>query len=165
MPLLGPSWRPGPFFDLVCTKYSPYSDKPFSNRVLIMPQIRPVTAATMNYSAPILGGICGLSWIWYILYWVSRQLRHTCTARDRLFDGFSFLCSMDTIWDLLIDSSLRTKQQARPVTMLRRSIKQNQKLMKFLDFSLYALQCGTFVSYAYIRLSDYSLSILKYKRI
>ncbi|KAI5120887.1 hypothetical protein M0805_002987 [Coniferiporia weirii] len=37
--------------------------------VLIMPQVFPVTASTMNYAAPILVGVCGLSWIWYMVYW------------------------------------------------------------------------------------------------
>ena len=42
-----------------------------SRRVLIMPQVRPVTAQTMNYAGPIMGFVCGISWIWYKLYWVS----------------------------------------------------------------------------------------------
>ncbi|KZS91121.1 amino acid permease [Sistotremastrum niveocremeum HHB9708] len=37
--------------------------------VLIMPQVRPVTADTMNYAGPIMGGVCGVSWLWYKLYW------------------------------------------------------------------------------------------------
>ncbi|THH08403.1 hypothetical protein EW145_g2731 [Phellinidium pouzarii] len=37
--------------------------------VLIMPQVRPVTGSTMNYAGPIMGGVCGLSWVWYKLYW------------------------------------------------------------------------------------------------
>lgn len=40
-------------------------------RVLIMPQVFPVTSQTMNYAGPIMAGVCGLSWIWYKLYWVS----------------------------------------------------------------------------------------------
>lgn len=34
-----------------------------------MPQIFPVTAATMNYAGPIMVGVCGASWLWYQLYW------------------------------------------------------------------------------------------------
>jgi len=37
--------------------------------VLVMPQISPVTGSTMNYAGPIMVGVCGLSWIWYMLYW------------------------------------------------------------------------------------------------
>ncbi|THH08402.1 hypothetical protein EW145_g2730 [Phellinidium pouzarii] len=37
--------------------------------VLIMPQLHPVTASTMNYAGSIMGGVCGLSWIWFKLYW------------------------------------------------------------------------------------------------
>ncbi|KAL5514455.1 hypothetical protein ACEPAG_2543 [Sanghuangporus baumii] len=37
--------------------------------ILIMPQVRPVTAQTMNYAGPIMGFVCGASWIWYKLYW------------------------------------------------------------------------------------------------
>lgn len=36
-----------------------------------MPQVFPVTASTMNYASPILVTVCGLSWIWYRLHWVS----------------------------------------------------------------------------------------------
>lgn len=35
-----------------------------------MPQVRPVTASTMNYAGPIMGSVCILSWIWYKLHWV-----------------------------------------------------------------------------------------------
>lgn len=35
-----------------------------------MPQVRPVTAQTMNYAGPIMGGVCVLSWLWYMLFWV-----------------------------------------------------------------------------------------------
>jgi len=37
--------------------------------VLIMPQVFPVNANTMNYAGPIMGGVCGISWIWYKVYW------------------------------------------------------------------------------------------------
>ncbi|KDQ58795.1 hypothetical protein JAAARDRAFT_193315 [Jaapia argillacea MUCL 33604] len=37
--------------------------------ILIMPQVYPVTALTMNYAGPIIGGVCALSWIWYKLVW------------------------------------------------------------------------------------------------
>jgi len=37
--------------------------------VLVMPQISPVTGSTMNYTGPIMAGVCGLSWTWYMLYW------------------------------------------------------------------------------------------------
>lgn len=37
-----------------------------------MPQVSPVTAATMNYAGPILVVVIGLSWLWYKVYWVSR---------------------------------------------------------------------------------------------
>ena len=36
-----------------------------------MPQVSPVTAATMNYAGPILVVVIGLSWLWYKVYWVS----------------------------------------------------------------------------------------------
>lgn len=68
-----------------------------------MPQIRPVTAATMNYSAPILGGICGLSWIWYILYWVSQLYTVYWTS---LIYKCSLHLSTGIIWGLLIDLPL-----------------------------------------------------------
>ncbi|TDL24584.1 hypothetical protein BD410DRAFT_801917 [Rickenella mellea] len=37
--------------------------------VLIMPQVFPITDSTMNYAGPIIGGVCGVSWIWYKLHW------------------------------------------------------------------------------------------------
>jgi len=37
--------------------------------VLIMPQVSPVNANTMNYTGPIVGAVCGFSWIWYKVYW------------------------------------------------------------------------------------------------
>jgi len=37
--------------------------------ILIMPQIYPVTANTMNYAGPIMGGVALVSWLWYILFW------------------------------------------------------------------------------------------------
>ena len=40
-------------------------------RVLIMPQVFPVNAQTMNYAGPIMGFVIGVSWLWYKLYWVS----------------------------------------------------------------------------------------------
>ncbi|EPQ52255.1 APC amino acid permease [Gloeophyllum trabeum ATCC 11539] len=40
--------------------------------ILIMPQVYPVTPATMNYAGPIMGGICGLSWLWYMAFWHRR---------------------------------------------------------------------------------------------
>ncbi|KAL5498787.1 TPO5_1 [Sanghuangporus vaninii] len=49
--------------------------------ILIMPQVFPVTAATMNYTAPILVAVCGLSWIWYELYW---HRHYTGPASDNL---------------------------------------------------------------------------------
>ncbi|KZT40899.1 amino acid transporter [Sistotremastrum suecicum HHB10207 ss-3] len=41
----------------------------FETGILVMPQVLPVTANTMNYTGPIVFGVCGLSWIWYKLYW------------------------------------------------------------------------------------------------
>ena len=41
------------------------------NSILLTPQLHPVTAQTMNYSAPIIVFVCGGSLIWYWVYWVS----------------------------------------------------------------------------------------------
>ncbi|KAF8314483.1 APC amino acid permease [Clavulina sp. PMI_390] len=43
----------------------------FETGILIMPQVRPVTANTMNYAGPIMGGTVLVSGIWYIIYGVS----------------------------------------------------------------------------------------------
>ncbi|TFK49035.1 APC amino acid permease [Heliocybe sulcata] len=40
--------------------------------ILIMPQVYPVTADTMNYAGPIMGGVALLSWLWYMLFWHRR---------------------------------------------------------------------------------------------
>ncbi|KAH8116136.1 amino acid permease-domain-containing protein [Phellopilus nigrolimitatus] len=62
----GVRFTPGPFYtgkwSIVINIYAIIC-------VLIMPQVFPVTAATMNYTSPILVVVCGLSWIWYKVYW------------------------------------------------------------------------------------------------
>ncbi|KAF8512146.1 amino acid/polyamine transporter I [Hysterangium stoloniferum] len=59
-------FRPGPFYmgklGYVVNMYAVVC-------ILIMPQVLPVTASTMNYSGPIIGGVFGVSWVWYKLYW------------------------------------------------------------------------------------------------
>jgi len=60
--------------------------------VLIMPQLFPVTASTMNYTGPIMGAVCGLSWIWYKLYWHRYYVgpgRHTGADADADADAKS----------------------------------------------------------------------------
>lgn len=55
-----------------------------SDSVLIMPQIFPVTALTMNYTGPIIGFVSLASLLWYKLYWVrprSQQTRSTMLKR------------------------------------------------------------------------------------
>ncbi|KAH8116138.1 amino acid/polyamine transporter I [Phellopilus nigrolimitatus] len=54
--------------------------------ILIMPQVNPVSASTMNYAGPIMGFVCGASWIWYKLYWHRYYLgpgRHEETSSPR----------------------------------------------------------------------------------
>lgn len=43
----------------------------FETGILIMPQLYPVNANTMNYAGPIMGGVVLVSGIWYMVYGVS----------------------------------------------------------------------------------------------
>lgn len=43
----------------------------FETGILIMPQLYPVDANTMNYAGPIMGGVVLVSGIWYMAYGVS----------------------------------------------------------------------------------------------
>ncbi|KZS91098.1 amino acid permease [Sistotremastrum niveocremeum HHB9708] len=65
-------FRPGPFnmgtFGYFVNLYA-FVWTLLETGVLIMPQVRPVNGTTMNYTGPIVGGVCGISWLWYMLYW------------------------------------------------------------------------------------------------
>lgn len=41
------------------------------SRILVMPQLHPVTSENMNYAGPIMGAVILLSGIWYWAYGVS----------------------------------------------------------------------------------------------
>ncbi|KIJ23281.1 hypothetical protein M422DRAFT_74895 [Sphaerobolus stellatus SS14] len=68
----------------------------FETGILIMPQVFPVNASTMNYAGPIMGGVCGLSWLWYKLYWyryyegpstvLQRSITSDSASRDESID-------------------------------------------------------------------------------
>jgi len=65
-------FKPGPFY---MGKWGYYVNMYaiawtiFETGILIMPQVTPVTSNNMNYTGPIVGGVVGTSWLWYILYW------------------------------------------------------------------------------------------------
>lgn len=65
--MTGRAWKPG---ESVHYLKDDFINADYDLRVLIMPQVFPVTKTNMNYTGPIVGGVCGLSWIWYKLYWV-----------------------------------------------------------------------------------------------
>ncbi|KAI5120886.1 hypothetical protein M0805_002986 [Coniferiporia weirii] len=76
--------------------------------ILIMPQVKPVTALTMNYAGPIMGGVCGLSWIWYKLYWHHHYHgpgRHEEKARSLPSSGSSEKVKSEEYGQPLVDTT------------------------------------------------------------
>ncbi|PAV19134.1 APC amino acid permease [Pyrrhoderma noxium] len=67
-----PQFTPGPFYtkrwSLFFNTYAVLWTI-LETSVLIMPQVLPITASTMNYSGPIIIAVSSLSYVWFRLYW------------------------------------------------------------------------------------------------